>query len=182
MVIMIIFNGYYDVIEEMSKEAVENITSVENVTREKLAEAIKAGKKENDSSRQKTTASICGIMQGNTSEVIQKMDSKIPTYVQLYSDLYKKYLHMVDHFYDTCYRTEKEFLGKVGMDDVRLAIFDAYCKSVKQMVLFQIDMNENMAKSYVQYRFSVLDSYDEMMNQAIINFSKTLSQFNAYTK
>lgn len=179
---MIIFNGYWNVIEGMSKETVENITSVENITREKLAEAIKAGKKENDSSRQKTTASVCGIMKGNTSEVIQKMDSKIPTYIQLYSDLYKKYLHMVDHFYDTCYRTEKEFLGKVGMDDARLAMFDAYCKSVKQMVLFQIDMTENMAKSYVQYRFSVLDTYDEMINHAMINFSKTVSQFNAYTK
>jgi uncharacterized protein YaaQ len=166
----------------MSKETVENITSIENMTREKLAEAIKVGKKEDDSSRQKTAPSICGIMRGNTSEVIQVMDSKIPTYVQLFSDLYKKYMHMVDHFYDTCYRNEKEFLGKVGMDDARLAIFDAYCKSVKQMVLFQLDMNENMARSYVQYRFSVLDSCDDMINRAIINFSKTISQFDSYTK
>lgn len=175
MIIMITFNGYCDIIESVSKETVENITSVENVTKEKLVEAIKAGKKENYSSGQKTTVSICDMMKGNTSEIIQKMDSTIPTYVQLYSDLYKKYLHIVDHFYDTCYLSENEFAGKVGMDDVSLTMFDAYWKLVKQMVLFQIDMNENMAKSYVQYRFSVLDSYDEIINQTILLFKDRVS-------
>ncbi|MGI0075554.1 MAG: hypothetical protein ACREA5_06385 [Nitrosotalea sp.] len=156
----------------MSKETVEHMTSVENVTKEKLTEVIKSGKKEHDSSGPQTAVSMCDIMKDNTSEIMQKMNSKIPTYIQLYSDLYKKYLLMTSHFYDTCYIAGKELLGKTGMDDTRSVIFDGYWKSIKQMVLFQIDINENMTKSYVQYRLSVLDSCDDAINQTMTNFSK----------
>ena len=166
----------------MSKETVEKMATVENVTKKQLVEAIKTGKKEHDSSEPKTTVSIPSIMKDNTSEIVGKIDSKIPTYVQLYSDLYKKYLHIASNFYNTSYLAQEEFLDNVRINDTIPAMFDAYLRSFKQMVLLQIDINENMIKSYVGQRLMVLDFYDQMMNRNITNFAKMFPMFDNFKK
>jgi hypothetical protein len=166
----------------MSKETIEKMATIENATKKQLIEAIKTSKKELDSSKQKATVSMQNIVKDNTLEIIEKIDSKIPTYVKLYSDLYKKYLHIASNFCNTSYLTQKEFFDKIGIDDTRLAMFDAYLESVKKMVLLQIDMNENMIQSYVGHRLTVLDFYDQVVNGSIANFAKMFSMFNEYKK
>jgi pyruvate carboxylase len=155
---IIIFNGHDCVTEYVSKE--------------NLVEAIKTSKKEHDSSEQKTSVSIPNIMKDNTSEIIEKIDSKIPVYAQLYSDVYKKYLHIMSNFYGTSCLAQKEFFDKMGVNDAILTMFDVYLRLVKQMILLQIDINESMAKSYVGHRLTVLDFYDQMINTNIANFAK----------
>ena len=166
----------------MSKETVEKMATIENITKKQVMEAIKASKKELDSSEQKETDSIQNIVKDNTTEIIEKIDSKIPTYVKLYSDLYKKYLHIASNFCNTSYLTQKKFCDKMGIDETRLAMFDAYLESVKKMVLIQIDMNESMIQAYVGHRLTVLEFYDQMMNGSIANFAKMFSMFNEYKK
>lgn len=166
----------------MSKETIEKMTTIENVTKKQLIEAIKTSKKELDSSKQKATVFMQNIVKDNTLEIIEKIDSKIPTYVKLYSDLYKKYLHIASNFCNTSYLTQKEFFDKMGIDGTRLAMFDAYLESVKKMVLLQIDMNENMIQSYVCHRLTVLNFYDQVVNGSIANFAKMFSMFNEYKK
>jgi len=152
----------------MSK-ALEKSSNVENMTKEKMIEVIKASKNE---SGIKTTDSR--NMTDYTSKVIEKMDSKISTYVNLYSDLYKKYLHITDNFYRNYYSNQKEIISKMGVNDTAFTIFDAYLKSVRQMALLQIDITENIFKNYVGFRLSALDFYDQMMNGSMINFTKML--------
>jgi len=152
----------------MSK-AVEKSGNVENMTKEKMIEVIKASKNE---SGIKTTHSR--NISDYTSEVIGKIDSKIPTYVNLYSDLYKKYLHIIDNFYNNYYSNQKEIISKMGVNDAVFTMFDAYLKSVRQMALLQIDITENIFKNYVGLRLSALDFYDQMMNGSMINFTKML--------
>ncbi|TFH02755.1 MAG: hypothetical protein E4G77_01735, partial [Nitrosopumilus sp.] len=53
--------------------------------------------------------SVCDIMKTNTSKVIQKFESQIPSKFQQYSDLYTKFLHTLDDVYGTCYISDKEF-------------------------------------------------------------------------
>lgn len=60
--------------------------------------------------------SICDVMKENTSEVIQKLESNIPTLVKNYSDLHTAYLHMFDDLFETCYMAEKEFFDKLNID------------------------------------------------------------------
>lgn len=158
------------------------MSTIENVTKKQLVEAIKTSKNEHDLSEQKTTVSRHSIMNDNTSEIIEKIDSKIPTYVQLYSDLYKKYLHIAGNFCTTSFLAQKEFFDKMWVNDTRLAMFDAYLGSAKQPVLLQIDINENMIQSYVDHRLVVLDFYDQMMRRNITNFVKMFSLFNDYKK
>lgn len=162
----------------MSKETVEKISTIENVTKKQMVEAIKTGKKEHDSSEQKTTVSISDVMEDNTSEIIEKIDSKILTYVQLYSDLYKKYLHIMNNFCSGSFLAQKEFFGKMGVNDTTFTMFDAYFGSVKKMCLLQIDINENMFRSYVDHRLTVLDYYDKMVNGNITDFAKMFSMFD----
>ena len=152
----------------MSK-ALEKSSNVENMTKEKMIEVIKASKNE---SGIKTTDSK--NISDYTSEVIEKIDSKIPTYVNLYSDLYKKYLHIADNFYSNYYSNQKEIISKMGVNDTVFTMFDTYLKSVRQMTLLQIDMTENLFKNYVGLRLSALDFYDQMMNGSMINFTKML--------
>ncbi len=56
--------------------------------------------------------SICDIMKGNTSVIIQKMESQIPVNFQIYSDMYKEYLHMMMIFLELVTFQKKNFLIK----------------------------------------------------------------------
>jgi len=160
----------------------EKITSVENMTKEKMAETIKTAKKKTESSEKKDAVSVCDIMKNNTSKIIRKMESQIPTYTELYSDLYTKYLHTIDDLYSTCYVSEKEFFDKLGMDNTTLGAFDAYWKFITDMALSQIELTTNFAKMYVQFRLSTLDSYDKLIHLMMDSYAKAWTQFNSNKK
>jgi len=165
----------------MTKEMTEKITSVENMTKEKMAQAIKTAKREAEPSGKKDV-SICDVMKNDTSEIIQKLESQIPTYAQLNSDLYTKYLHMVDDFYSTCYVSEKEFFDKLGIDQEAFGHFDTYWKSITDLTLNQIELATNFAKMYVQFRLSALDSYDKTVHLMMDSYANAWTQFNSYNK
>ena len=165
----------------MSNELEEKSTRIEIVKQKQLVETMKVDKKEHDY-EQRSTASTRNTTQTNFSEIFEKIDSKIPSYVQLYSELYKKYLDIARNFWEVSYLNQKEAHDKMGVNDVRLDLFDAYLGSVKKMVLFQIDLSENMIKSYVNHRLSVLEFYDQMMSNNISNFAKMFPKFNVVSE
>lgn len=166
----------------MTTEKTEKISGVEHMTKHEMAKIIKTAKKEADSSKKENVVSICDVMKNNTSEVIQKIESKFPIYVQLYTDLYTKYLHTIDDLYSTCYVSEKEFFDKLGMDKKALYAFDTYWKSIANMTKYQIDMAANFAKMYVEFRLATIDSYDKVLHIMMDNYAKAWNQFNSYNK
>lgn len=166
----------------MTTEKTEEVSAVENMTKEKMAETIKTAKRETKPSEKMDAISICDIMQNNTSKIIRKMEFQIPTYTQLYSDLYMKYLHMIDDLYSTCYVSQKEFFDKLGMDKTAIQAFDAYWKAITDMTMSQIDMGTNFAKMYVQFRQSTIDSYDKAIHLMMDSYARAWNQFNTYNK
>lgn len=164
----------------MTKETTEKITSVENMTKEKMAETIKTAKRKTESSEKKDAVSVCDIMKNNTSKVIKKMESQVPIHMQLFSDLYMKYLHSLDDLYGTCYMSEKEFFDKLPIDKGVLQVWDGYLKTWTQFVLSQIDMSTNFIRSYVEVRKSTVDSYDRYMHLWMESYAQYLSQFNSF--
>ena len=166
----------------MTKEMTEKITPVENMTKEKMAETIKTARRKAESTEKKDAVSVCDIMKNNTSKIIRKMESQIPTYTQLYSELYTKYLHTIDDLYSTCYVSEKEFFDKLGIDKTTLEAFDAYWKFITDMTLSQIELATNFAKTYVQFRLSALDSYDKLIHLMMDSYAKAWTQFNSNKK
>ncbi|MGI0058107.1 MAG: hypothetical protein ACREAK_12140 [Nitrosarchaeum sp.] len=164
----------------MSKEMLGKSINAENVTKEKLIEVIKTSKNDSRTPEQETTDLVSSFIENHVSDMIEKMESTIPTYVKYSSDLYKKYLHIINNFYNSTYWNQKEILDKMGVNDDVLTMFDAYLKSIKQISLLQMDVNENMVKKYVEYRLSVLDVYDQMINGNIASFTKMFEKFNSF--
>ncbi|MGI0047492.1 MAG: hypothetical protein ACREBB_09965 [Nitrosotalea sp.] len=166
----------------MATEKTEEFSAVENMTKQEMSKIIKTAKREAESSEKESAVSICDVMKNNTSEIIQKMESKFSTYAQLYTDLYTKYLHIVDDLYGTCYLSEKEFFDKLGMDKAALQAFDAYWKSITNMTISQIDMVTNFAKMYVQFRLGTIDSCDKIAHIVMDNYARSWNQLNSYNK
>ncbi len=156
----------------MKTEKTEEISAVENMAKQEMAKIIKTAKREADSSEKKEAVSI-GVMKNNTSEIIQKIKSQIPTYVKLYSDLYTKYLQVIDDIYSTWYVSEMAFFDKLGMDKSILGAFEISRKSFTEMTLKQIEMATNFAKMYVQFRLATLDSYDKVTHLMIDSYTRS---------
>lgn len=166
----------------MKTKKTEEISAVEKMTKQEMAKIIKTAKKQAEPSKKESTISICDVMKNNTSEIIQKIESKFPTYAQLYTDLYTKYLHTIDDLYSTCYLSEKEFFDKLGMDKTAIQDFDAYWKSITNMATSQIDMLANFTKMYIQSRLATIDSYDKIAHIMMDSYARAWSQFNSYNK
>lgn len=126
--------------------------------------------------------SVCEVMKNNTSDVIKKMESQIPSYIQLYSDYYKEYLHTVDDAFGTCFVAEKEFLDRLGISEGSVKMFDSYLKQLTRIYGSQIDMSTNLLRVYLQWRISAIKSYDSYVHLMTQSFSKALSQFNSICK
>jgi len=122
--------------------------------------------------------SICDFMKNNTSTVIRKMESQIPSYVQSYSDLYTTYLHAVDDLFGTCYISEKEFFDKLNINPTILDEFNRYLQSCTKTTLSQIDMATNFVKTYVKTRISWIEAYDKYAHMMMNSYANILSNVN----
>jgi len=122
--------------------------------------------------------SVCDIMKGNTSAIIQKMESQIPVNFQIYSDMYKEYLHMIDDLFGTCYLSEKEFFDKMNIDDRILKIMDSYGKTYTEIYNSQIENYSSFLKGYSKMRTSGMKSYDKFAHVMMDSYAKMISDFS----
>jgi len=127
----------------------------------------------------KVDVSICDVMKSNTSTIINKIESQIPTFFQMQSDVYKEYLHSMDDLFGTCFISEKEFVEKLNLDQNTLKFFDDYWKNVTKSYLSQIDISTNFLRTYSQMRISAIKSFDSYMHVMMESYAKMLSQFNS---
>ena len=125
--------------------------------------------------------SVCDIMKTNTSKIIQKFESKIPSQFQQYSDLYTAYLHTIDDVFGTCYISEKEFFDKLNIDQGVLRSIQDFSKAVTETYLDQIDLYAKYRQEFIQMQTSSLKTYDNLMHAMMDSYAKTLSQFNKVT-
>ncbi|MCH7758096.1 MAG: hypothetical protein IIA19_06460 [Thaumarchaeota archaeon] len=122
--------------------------------------------------------SICDIMKGNTSVIIQKMESQIPVNFQIYSDMYKEYLHMIDDLFGTCYLSEKEFFDKMNIDDRILKIMSSYGKTYTEIYSNQVENYSSFLKWYSKMRTSGTRSYDKFAHVMMDSYAKIISDFS----
>lgn len=137
---------------------------------------------ESETSKENSTnneISMCDIMKGNTSEIIKKMETQIPTYFQMHSDVYKEFLHTLDDLFGTCYIGEKEFFDKLNFDQYTLKLFDSYLKNITKMYSSQIEMSTDFLKAYSQMRIAGIKLFDSYMHTVMDSYAKMLSQFNS---
>ena len=120
--------------------------------------------------------SICEIMKDDTSEVMQKMESQMPSLFQNYSNLYTKYLHMFDDMLGTGYITEKKFFDKMDIDQGVLRQLKANSESVKDTCMQNIEMSSNLFDQYVKMRVDAIKSYDHYVHVIMNSYANFLSQ------
>ena len=125
--------------------------------------------------------SVCDIMKTNTSQIIQKFESKIPPVFQQYSDLYTAYLHTIDDVFGTCFISEKEFFDKLNIDQGVLKEIQEYSKSFTATYLEQIEQYSKYRQEFIQMQTSSLKVFDNFMHTMMESYAKTLSQYNKST-
>ena len=123
--------------------------------------------------------SVCDIMKNNTSKVIRKMEFEVPALIQIYSDLYTKYLHLFDDVFGTCYIAEKQFFDKLGFDKKALQDFDNYWSAFSQIANTQIEVSTDVQMTYVQTHSAWIESFDRTVHDMMDYYAKTLAQINA---
>jgi len=132
--------------------------------------------------QQEEKLSICDIMKEDTSAMIKKMESKMPSVFQSYSDMYTKYLHTSDDIFGTCYIAEKEFFDKLNIDQGVLRQIKQNSESMTKIYVENIDMTAKFFDEYVKMRMSSMESFDKYAHVMMESYAKMLSQFNKQTK
>lgn len=123
--------------------------------------------------------SVCDMMKSNTSEIIKKFESQIPTYAQIYSDMYQEYLHMFDDLFGTCYISEKEFFDKLNLDSDFLKTLDRNWKAISEVYFSQIEYSTNFLRAYAKMRISMMKSFEEFAHVQMDSYAKMLGEWNA---
>lgn len=135
-------------------------------------------KKQESTQSESSQISICDIFKGNTTAVIEKLESQVPVYLQMYSDLYTEYLHSVDKIFGTCYISQKEFFDKLGIDQGILRAYSDFWGVIIDITNTQIDMFMNSQKTYVKTRIEAIKYFNQNAQLMMDNYAKMLSQFN----
>jgi len=121
--------------------------------------------------------SMCEIMKTNTSDIIQKLEVEMPILFQNYSDLYSRYLHSIQDLFGVCHLAEEKYFDKIQIDQNILKALDEHWKFMASITESQIDLSTNFLKSYVPFRLSIMDSWDQYAHTVMNTYAKMLSQF-----
>jgi len=142
------------------------------------------GKEHNESKpgKQEEQLSLCDIMKEDTSEIIKKMESKMPSLFQNYSDLYTEYLHMFDDIFGTCYIAEKEYFDKLNIDQGILGQIKINSESIRNNYAESIDMAAKLFDEYVKMRVSAIQSFDNYVHVMMESYARMSSQSNKLIK
>jgi hypothetical protein len=137
---------------------------------------------ESKTSKDEEKISICNLMKEDTSEIIRKLESKIPVHAQNYSNLYTEYLHMFDDLFGTCYMAEKEFFDRLNIDQGVLKQIREHSRIAKENYLDGIEAGTKMWDDYIKMRISAVKTFDSYFHIMMDSYTKMLSQFNKSIK
>ena len=127
----------------------------------------------------KSTLSVCDVMRDNANEVIMKVESLLPTFIERFTDLQAEYLRIARDFFGTCYIAEKELLDKMGVDQRAIEGFDKYLKVLTKSSIAEIEMTSNLQKIYVDNTISAMKCYDDYVKLMLSSYAKIL-EYTSY--
>ena len=133
-------------------------------------------KKDQESSENTNTISICDMMKDNTTKILKKIEFQIPSYMEWYSDLYTEQIHSLDDVFGTCYIWQKQYFDRLGIDQKTMKNISDYWNVITEAALSQIEMSTNLQKAYVQTRIAGIKSYDQYMHFVMDWYGKIMSQ------
>ena len=126
--------------------------------------------------------SMCDILKGNTSTIIKKLESQVPTNLQIYSDMYKEYLQIMDDVFGACYLAEKTFFDRIAPDEKSRKILDAYGKYLTDLAVMQIENYSNFLKTYAQMRVAGMKNFNDFAHQMMRSYSMLIENTSQLSK
>ena len=118
--------------------------------------------------------SVCDVMRDNTNQVILKVESLLPTYIESFANMQEAYLHIARDFFGTCYIAEKELLDKMGVDHKAIEGLDKYLKVLTKYTILDIDMATNFQKTFVTNTISGMKTFDNYVKLMLSEYAKVL--------
>ncbi len=128
-----------------------------------------------DLAASKPSISVCDIMHTNANSVIEKIESLLPINMQMYSDFYTEYLHSLQDLFGACYISENEILARMGINQRAMQSFDTYAKAATKSTMTQIEIVNNIQKTYLQAQISAVKTLDEYIRLMLDYYSRALS-------
>jgi len=125
------------------------------------------------------TLSVCDVMRDNTNEVIMKVESLVPAYIESFTNLQSEYFRIARDSFGTCYIVEKELLDKMGLDQKAIEGFDKYLKVFTKSAISEIEMANSFQKTIVNNTMSAMKSYDEYVKFMLSSYAKMLEYMSA---
>ena len=123
--------------------------------------------------------SVCDVLRDNTNEVIMKVESLVPAYIENFTNLQSEYFHIARDFFGTCYIVEKELFDKMGVDQKAIEGFDKYLKIFTKSSISEIEMANTFQKTMVNNTMSAMKSYDEYVKLMLSSYAKMLEYTSA---
>ena len=123
--------------------------------------------------------SVCDVMRDNTNEIIMKVESLLPSYIESFTELQTEYLRIARDFFGTCYIAEKELLDKMGVDQKAIEGFDKYLKVFTKSAISEIDMVNSFQMTVVNNTMSAMKSYDDYVKLMLTTYAKMLEYTSA---
>ncbi len=110
----------------------------------------------------------CDIMRDGSKRILKKMDSQIPIYIKMYSDIYREYTHVADDFFKSVYALEQA--GFTIDNTPAQEMFKTSVNIWTNTTMAYLDNYEIFLKWYAQTRILGIKS----MEQAIHSFSSIM--------
>ena len=123
-----------------------------------------------------TLVPLNDMVKTNTLEITQKIETSFAAFDQVYSNIYKKYVHTANDLFGYWYEFEKEFLGRFGMNKTALEAFATYWTSIADGLGYQIDFVTNFTRSYAWFRLASIDAFANTTQMMIGNYARTWTQ------
>ena len=140
---------------------------------------IKAEPQENESA-DTPELSVCDVMRDNTNQVIMKVESLLPSFIESFANIQEECLRIARDFFGTCYISEKRLLDKMGVDHKDIEGFDKYLKVLTKYAILDIDMASNYQKTFVTNTLSAMKTYDNYVKLMLSEYAKFLEYTSAF--
>lgn len=122
--------------------------------------------------------SVCDLLKNDSSEIVRKLESTVPTFIQSYTDLFSGYLHLYENLFGTCYIAEKEFFDKLNIDQKVLSELKRSTDNIKKQALVNIDLGMRAFDTVTKMRIATIHTFDSYMQIMMETCARTLAEFN----
>ena len=127
--------------------------------------------------------SFTDITKENVSKILRDLELQTPMHFQIYSDMYKEYLHMLDNMFGLFIHAEKEIIEDPGITDPKMVqVFDRMTRATTDQWLTYLDNYGEFLQLYAKTRTESTKAYDKYMHDMINAWTRMLEGSFKWTR